>query len=217
MLAEHVTKVAQTRNIEDVLHFTRLERLPIILEYGLRTRGELISTGLYPTDADRLDERDDAVSVSISCYCPRMFEGKRYRAGRTPWAILVLQPRVLWDYHCLFFRRSAAKNDSKYENGKRFGGFALDKLFEDCSLEMDPTKTGFRAKHGLPQSWPTFSDSEVQVISPIHPGFIRGVWVETNEQGNFARAAFNAAGREDCQVRVHPFEPRINSKPYYWG
>lgn len=219
IIAEHIAEVVEVRQIEDVLHFTRLENLLGILEHGLRTRSELMNAGfkVYASDADRLDEEDDAVSVSISCYYPRMFEAKRYRAGDKPWAILILHPSLLWNYHCLFFRQGAATNATKCESGKRYGGFALEKLFGDCSLLMDPKETGFRAEYGLPPSWPTFADSEVQVMSPIHPGYIRGAWVETPEQGEFVRAAFNAAGREECEVVVEPFEPRICRKPYYWG
>lgn len=219
IIAEHIAAVVETRQIEAVLHFTRLENLPGILEYGLHARSELgdVDFNVYPSDTNRLDEEDDAVSVSISCYSPRMFAAKRYRAGNKPWVILGLHPSLLWNYHCRFFRRGAPRSATKSEIGKRYGGFALEKLFDDYSLLMEPNKTGFRAKYGLLPSWPTFSDSEVQVMGSIHPGFIWGAWVEMPEHGEFARAAFNAAGREECSVEVHPFEPRICGKPYYWG
>ncbi|MCT2580914.1 DUF4433 domain-containing protein [Mesorhizobium sp. P16.1] len=219
IIAEHIAAIVEARQIEDVLHFTRLENLPGILEHGLRTRSELVSADfpVYASDADRLDKEDDAVSVSISCYYPRMFEAKRYRSGDKPWAILILHPNLLWNYHCLFFRKGAATNATKYENGKRYGGYALEKLFDDCSLLMDPNKTGFRAEYGLLPSWPTFSDSEVQVMSPIHPGYIRGAWVEKPEHGEFVREVFKAAGREDGGIVIQTFEPRICRKPYYWG
>lgn len=216
-IAEHIAAVIQAQQIEDVLHFTRLENVPTILEHGLLTRSDLNNAGLkvYASDADRLDKEDNAVSVSISCYCPRMFEGKRYRAGNEAWAILILHPSLLWNYRCLFLRRGAGRNSTKYESGK--GGYALEKLFKDYSLLMEPGKTGFRAEYGLLPSWPTFSDSEVQVMSPIHPGYIMGAWVETPDHGDLVRAGFNAAGREECKVVARPFEPRICRMPYRWG
>jgi len=55
------------------------------------------------------------------------------------------------------------------------------------------------------------------VISPIPLGYIKGAWVETPEHGELVRAAFNAVGREECEVVIHPFEPRICRKPYYWS
>lgn len=218
IIAEHIAKIVEVRKIEHVLHFTRLENLPYILEFGLRSRSELVGTefGVYPSDLDRLDQKDDAVSVSISCYYPRMFDAKRHRAGRCSWAILILQPSILWKYHCLFYRHGVPTNATKYESGKRYGGFALEKLFEDYPSAKDASLS-FRAAHGLPQSWPTFPDSEVQVMSPIHPSFIMGAWVETSVHGEFVSAAFEEAGRDDCEVVVHPFEPRLWHKPYFWG
>lgn len=218
IIAEHIAKIVEARQIENVLHFTRLENLPYILVCGLRSRSKLESTefSVYPSDLDRLDRRDDAVSVSISSYYPRMFDAKRHRAGSSPWAILILQSSILWNYHCLFYRHGVPTNATKYESGKRYGGFALEKLFDDCSSTKDAT-LGFRSEHGLPPSWPTFPDSEVQVMSPIHPSFIMGAWVETSVHGEFASAAFSEAGRDDCEVVVHPFEPRLCRKPHFWG
>ena len=97
VIAEHIAAVVEARQIEDVLHFTRLENIPGILAHGLRTRSELVNADFdaYASDADRLDQEDHAVSVSISCYYPRMFEAKRYRAGDKPWAILILHPSLL--------------------------------------------------------------------------------------------------------------------------
>lgn len=219
LIAEHVAAVVERRQIEHVLHFTRLENLPGILAHGIRSRSDLTEStfDVYASDADRLDQEDRAVSVSISCYYPLMFEAKRYRAGDNPWAILILHPSILWGHHCLFFRHGAAKNATKYENGKRYGGFALEKLFDDCSLELHPQKIGFRDECGLPPSWPTFSEAEVQVMNPIGPDYIMGAWVETAEWGELVLGAFNDAGREECDVIVEPFQPRICYKDYRWG
>jgi hypothetical protein len=131
IIAGHIGRIVEDRQIDDVLHFTRLENLSNILEQGLRTRSDLANADfdVYASDPCRLDGEDCAVSVSISCYFPRMFEAKRYRAGNKPWAILVLHPNLLWNYHCLFFRQGAATNATKYDSGKEYGGFALEKLF----------------------------------------------------------------------------------------
>lgn len=218
-IAEHIAAVVAERHIEEVLHFTKLENLPGILEHGLGSRTDLINAGLgySPSDGDRLDGKDDAISVSVSCYSPRMFEAKRKRGGNTPWTILVLDPSVLCDHPCRFFRQGAPTSATKYKHGKRNGGYALEKLFEEASFSADPNEMGLRAKHDLPQSWPTFSDAEVQVMNPIDPGYICGVLVETSEHEDCVKEVFKSAGRDDCEVKVHPFEPRITSTPYRWG
>lgn len=73
-IAEHIAEVVGDRQIEDVLHFSRLENLSGILEHGLLSRSLLRNAdyGVCVSDADRLDKEDDAISVSISCYYPKM-------------------------------------------------------------------------------------------------------------------------------------------------
>lgn len=215
IIAEHIAAVIESRQIEEVLHFTRLENLPSILERGILTQTELMTAGLKVFN--RLDEENDAVSVSISCYFPRMFKAKRDSSGNSPWAILVLNPSLLWNYPCRFFRNGAPTNATKYDSRKRYGGYALERLFEDCSPQMDGRGTGFRSNYGLLPSWPTFPDAEVQVMSSIHHSFIIGVWVETHEGSEFVRAELNAAGYGPCEVAFHPFDPRVYRKPYSWG
>lgn len=218
-IAEHIRRIVGQREIEQVLHFTQLENFPTILEHGILPRSELMHSEFvgYASDEDRLDDNYGAVSVSISCYYPKMFEAKRYRSGNAPWAILILNPSILWSYHCLFYRQSVASRAADYERGKRYGGYALERLFEDCFLGVGPNTSGLRAQSSLPSSWPTFPDAEVQVMSSVKPEFIAGAVVETHEHGEYVRSAANAAGREDFEIEVHPFAPRLCFKPYFWG
>jgi hypothetical protein len=144
-----------------------------------------------------------------------MFDAKRFRAGDTPWVILFLHPSLLWTLPCRFYAQGAATNATKYENCPRNGGWALEKLFNECLFGIG-TK-GLRAKVGLPASWPTFAAAEVQVMGKIHPNFILGAWVETPAHRDNVRAMLAAAAREECAVGVHPFHPRIVSEPYCWG
>ena len=218
-IADHIAAVVEARNIEHVLHFTLLENLPGILSNGLLSRSILRDANydVFASDADRLDGEDDAISVSISCFYPKMFDAKRYRSGSAPWVIFALDPSLLWKYHCLFYRNGASTNTTKYERGKRYGGFALERLFDDCSMFMDPLGTGFREGHSLPSGWPTFPDAEVQVMNSIHPDYLLGAWVETPEHRDQVRKAFVSSGRDHCDVVVQPFEPRICRKPYWWG
>lgn len=208
-IADHIAQVVAARRIEDVLHFTRLEYLPSILKHGLRARSELEGQGMA-FKSPRRDGEDSAVSVSLSCYYPRMFMSKRADAPNTPFAILVLHASLLWEHPCLFYRYSVLSRDTAYENQQRHGGWALQKLFDDNGL-------GFRARHNLPHDFPTFAESEVQVLSPIHSSYIRGVWVETSENGDAVRQFLLSEGRSDCGIHVQPFSPRFGNGAYEWG
>lgn len=218
-IADHIAEVVNARKIAHVLHFTLLDNLPGILEHGLLSRSLLQQADydVLASDVDRLDGAAAAISVSISCYYPKMFAAKRHRSGNAPWVILALDPRLLWKSHCLFYRSSAVSRSTRYERGKRYGGFALERLFEDCSVSMDERGTGFREVHGLPSSWPTFPDSEVQVMNSIHPDHLLGAWIEMPKYRDRVQEALDAFGRDDCDVVVHPFEPRIRGGQYSWG
>lgn len=218
-LAAHIAAVVAARGIEDVLHFTPRDNLPGILEHGLLGRTALAGAahGFRPSDASRLDGRDEAISVSVSCYYPKMFRAKRDRARRVPWIILVLDPRLLWTRHCLFYRRGATTRITQQDLRKRYGGFAFERLFADCSSGLDARGSGFRAAHDLPPDWPTFPDSEVQVLEPVPPELILGAWVETARDREWVEALFARFGRDDCGIVQQPFEPRIVRRPYAWG
>ncbi|MGH6787935.1 MAG: DarT ssDNA thymidine ADP-ribosyltransferase family protein [Novosphingobium sp.] len=215
MIEEHIRQIVRERQIQEVLHFTRLERLGGILEYGILGKSDLLDRGFEVFD--RMDKSEDSVSVSISCYYPDMFWAKRNGAQNQPWIILTLHPSLLWQYHCLFFRRGVPTSESQNQSGKRFGGFALEALFDDASFSLDPDEPSFRDKHSLPPSWPTFSDAEVQVKSPIAPNYIKAAVVENPDLVDTVREIFRAAGREECEVVVQPFDPRIDGKPFRWG
>ncbi len=218
-IARHIARVVDDRKIEDVLHFTRLENLANILEHGIQSRSELRNADYdaYASDVDRLDEEDNAVSVSITCFYPKMFNAKRFRAGDKHWIILVLDRSLLWECHCCFYCSGVATNATKYQRGKPHGGFALEKLFADHRPSTSPEGMTFREECGLPSDWPTYPDSEVQVMDAIHPDYIRGAWVETPAHAEFVRATFETAGRSECQVVVQPFTARISHGPYNWG
>jgi hypothetical protein len=218
-IADHIAAVVDDRGIEHVLHFTLLENLSGIAKHGLHSRSVLqhADYDAFASDVDRLDGQDGAISVSISCYYPKMFEAKRYRSGGASWVILSFDPSILWNHHCLFYRYGAATSATKYEHGKRYGGFALERIFADCSVNLDERGTGFREAHGLPSNWPTFPETEVQVMGSITPDYLLGAWVETPEDQDQVRKVFAAYGRENCDAVVHPFEPRIGRKPYFWG
>ena len=209
----------ENREIREVLHFTRIENLPGIFEHGLLSRSDLqhADYDVYPSDGDRLDQDNDVISVSISCYYPKMFEAKRFRSGNGVWAVLIFDSRILWECSCRFFANGVTTNATKYEHGKRYGGFALEKMFSDYSPRGDSNRPSFRAEHGLPPSWPTSPDAEVQVSSPVPISYLLGAWVEMFEHGILIQRLFEEYGFDSCEVVVHSFRPRIQCSRYCWG
>ncbi|TGQ28515.1 DUF4433 domain-containing protein [Mesorhizobium sp. M00.F.Ca.ET.216.01.1.1] len=65
---ERIRHEAVRRGIPYLVHFTQAWNLPSIVTHGLLSRTELAERNLnvFLSDRSRLDEKDEAISVSIS-------------------------------------------------------------------------------------------------------------------------------------------------------
>lgn len=121
----------------------------------------------YPSDPDRLDGCEEAVSVSISRVNERVFAAKLHKSGHTDWVVLVLPSAILWTHDCRFSWRNAAKKEITDRRGYRGGPWAFSKMFAGSDED----------RNGLPQCDPTDIQAEVQVLEPIAPDRILGAVV----------------------------------------
>lgn len=168
-----IERIARDRGIQFLLHFTQTTNLPGIMTHGLLPRRELekpIHTA-YASAKHRLDDNNDAVSVSIARLNEPMFSSKRDKSGHSNWLILVLAPEILWTHDCRFCWCNAARKEIKDYRGWLGGPWALNKMFSE--------RLG--ARDGLPDSCPTDPEAEVQVLSPIAPKFVRAIAVNRSE------------------------------------
>jgi hypothetical protein len=215
--------VVDDRCIKNVIHFTRLSNLQSILLHGLLSRFDLLQANISKnstmSDVDRLDENDHAISGSVSCFYPYMFDAKRHRSGNAPWVILALNPSLLWELNCHFYAHSVLSRDTKYERGigRRNSGYAFESLFHDHRISVDGGKPWYRETAGLPPSFPTHPDSEVQVFDPIHPKYLQGAWVETTQDEAEVLRVLETFGINDFEVWVEPFKPRHKYQQIEWG
>lgn len=213
-ISDHIANVVDARCIKNVIHFTRLSNLRGIVQHGLLSRFDLLQADVLQksntSDVDRLDHNDHAISVSVSCFYPYMFNAKRHRSGSAPWMILGLNPSLLWELNCHFFAHSVVSRDTKYERGigRRNSGYAFESLFQDHR---------YREAAGLPLSFPTHPDSEVQVFDPIDPQYLQRVWVETTQDKEEVIRVLQDFERGSLEVWVEPFKPRHSHQLTTWG
>ena len=194
---EKIWLIAKDREVPCLLHFTQFNNLLGIVNHGLLSRKTLSELGLpYASTPYRLDDCEEAVSVSISRVNEPVFEAKRYKTGsRTDWVVLVLQSDILWTHECRFSWRNAAKKEIRDRIGYRGGPWAFSEMFAGSDED----------RNGLPPCYPTDIEAEVQVLEPIAPNCIRGAVVYRRELDEPVRTILALLPGEKRQVEVDSF------------
>lgn len=170
-----IKKILQTRGIQYLCHFTRIENLDSILTHGLIPRNGLYNkkfnnnsdlitiSGIF-NDEIRLDNHEDATCLSISFPNSKMFYKYRQQSN-AQWAVIVLDANVLIDKDCAFYPTNAACNSINDNPIEAFQGpNALENLFDETEEERE----------GLLLKDPTDVQAEVLVFNKIEPKYIVG-------------------------------------------
>ncbi len=174
-------KVVQDRDIEYVIHFTRLDNLPSIMERGLIPRSQLEAEGIDVTfnDDERIDECPNATCFSIAFPNYKMFWACRKEFSGIDWVVLIIDASVLWEKDCAFCHENAASNDvTCIPLSDRKGSDAFNSLYEEISGK--PT----RKELGISDRAPTNPQAEVLVFDVIDPELIVEVIVENRAMAN---------------------------------
>lgn len=163
---------AQARGIQHLVHFTRVENLPQILQHGIRPIADLEAGGIafHANDGKRLDGRRNASSLSISHPNDKMFARYRWQDKAQDWAVLVLDPSILWTKKVAFCSHNAAD--------KRISKTPLANLMHPPAFEaMFLEKAGLpsRDENQLRAFDPTDVQAELLVMDVVPPALIRGV------------------------------------------
>ena len=173
-----IRKIAAERGIKGLLHFTRAENLPSILERGLYPIATALKVGIKPAvnDQYRLDGYRNASSLSIGFPNYKMFFKYRAKSVSVDWVILAIDRSVLWTKDCAFCRYNAA-------DGRIVSQILPELQTLDAFLEMFDEIAGqpSRAEQKLQPSDPTDPQAEVLVFDVIEPEYVLGVAFENDE------------------------------------
>lgn len=160
------------RNIEYILHFTKIENVGSIIENGLIPRSilEVQGAGVMFNDQYRHDGHKGASCLSISHPNYKMFYSLRERDNTQKWVVVAFKPDVLWVKDCAFCHENAASNNiTAIPIQQRKGVAAFQKMFDPIQGKPD------RDSLGLPEYCPTNPQAEVLVFGAIEPEYILGV------------------------------------------
>ncbi|TIS54334.1 MAG: DUF4433 domain-containing protein [Mesorhizobium sp.] len=216
---ERIRHEAVRRGIPYLVHFTQAWNLPSIVTHGLLSRTELAERNLnvFLSDRSRLDEKDEAISVSISAVNCEMFKAKHRNCGPTSWVILLLDPSILWRHNCRFNCRNAARQEMKKHGGFLGGTYGFRQMFSDDMRHPLFQAVSHRAETGIPDFLTTRPDAEVQVFGSIAPEAILGAWVDRDDLGNAVRLELDRLPGQKREIAVQEFKPRFSNGYSEWG
>ena len=168
-MATTIQEYVAERGINFLMHFTRAGNLPSILARGLVRRDTLTLEGFDGFNDQHRIDGTDAVCLSIGFPNYKMFFRLRQENKEESWAVLVVQPQVLWELDCAFCCTNAASNSvTAISLADRKGLAALQAMYGDW-----PTKP--RAELNLPNGLPTNPQAEVLVLHGVPRKYISGV------------------------------------------
>jgi hypothetical protein len=167
-----VEKKAISMGIPFLVHFTRAGNLPSIFEHGLCSiaRAEELRIAPHINDALRLDGRPNAISLSIAFPNHKMFFKYRQEYANEKWAVLQIEPAVMWSKKCGFCERNAA--DHRIRDRPIPNLVDID-AFDNMYKELDGVPT--RSEQRLFAYDPTDPQAEVLAFETIHPDSIIGI------------------------------------------
>ncbi|WP_186130646.1 DarT ssDNA thymidine ADP-ribosyltransferase family protein [Burkholderia gladioli] len=188
-------KFIEQRGIRSVVHFTRLENLPSILEHGIVPRSILEEEDrqFEFNDTVRLDGYSNASSFSLSWPNYKMFYQLRKleeNAG-AKWAVIDCSAKVLLEKECLFSAHNAASAEAHgVGEAARRGLPGLAAMFEE--REGKPSREEMR----LYPREPTDPQAEVLVFDIVEPEYFDEINI------------LSAISRQDFEKRYPGFKFR---------
>ena len=167
-----VKKLVKARGIKHLLHFTRLDNLDSILQYGLISRQRIAELGLSSdfNDDYRMDGQEDSISCSVEFPNYKMFYKLRMANPTVDWVVIALKSSVMWRKDCAFCATNAASNDVTgipIEN--RMGESAFESMFDEVDGKPE------RSKMQLSDRAPSDPQAEVLVFGGIETEYIAAV------------------------------------------
>ena len=168
-----IRALAHRRNIQALYHFTPSVNLEGILTKGILPRSSLEPgpRGRAPifNDNYRADRCLDASCCTIGFPNYQAFYKFQQKDPQKIWAVILLDPALLWSSPCLFNDTNAANKDcSSMDRNRRATVNALEQMFADRKLNPSSnSKGGLRDYLGLEDCMTTDPQAEVLIVDQV--------------------------------------------------
>lgn len=174
---------SQNRNIEYLIHFTKMDNLTSIMQNGILPNDiqrKMHINGKL-NDDQRLDHTD-AVCLSVSFPNYKLFYRFRERYEQDHWVVLLLDPRLLLINTCKFAYKNAASSEiMRAPAGSLEGILAFQRMFSETK--------DWRTREQMQTATNETTDpqAEILVFDAISPGFISKIVVRDHADAVIAR------------------------------
>lgn len=181
IVRNEIQELVKARGIRYIIHFTRVENLSSILNRGLLGKSELHERALdlIINDNYRYDDHPEAVCLSVSFPNYRMFYRVRCKQPDSDWAVIRLNPNILWEKRCLFCMDNAASLSISSMPASNWEGVqALEKMF--ANHKTMPSRDALQ----IPVHYTTNPQAEVLALESIEPDSIIDICFDHSDRIN---------------------------------
>ena len=205
-----IERYCNTRKINSLYHFTKIDNLESILTNGLVPVLVMRENKINykANDLKRLDGTLEATSVSIGFPNYKLFTKFRfYEYPNYNWCVLELKREILWEKQCKFCSGNAASSAQKLNREAKFNDIdALKEMFQDNRWGRDLFSK-------LPSDYTYNPQAEVLVYDIIEPSYIKRIIFNENRftlrykhNENFEKFVF--------ETDIELFKPRKDYKEW---
>lgn len=208
---QQVSSILKERNIFELIHFTHVENLPTILEFGLLPLEDQKTYYISSHHSDASNHFRDAISLSISFPNFKMFYAK-HLGMTSDWAVITLSPDILFENRSkvLFCYENAARfmYEIPEDPEKFIGPKAFNRMF--CkNLPTYTSKSVSREELAIPSNYTTDPQAEILYHGKIPVSKIEKIQV--SHESSY-RKLIQQVGIDKCNLLLSDsmFRPRID-------
>ena len=176
---DRISNIIKTRNITQLVHFTKKQNINSIIKNGLLSIEELKKRNLeyIYNDPERRDDWNYAISLSITNKNLFLFESfkRRQKLNDSDFVEIKIDPSVIVDNECIFCDTNAAshtfdiyrKNEEELAILKTW--IAFDAMFKKTVKRHTLSETGKIKRFNQKPNETTCSQAEICLIGNIQP------------------------------------------------
>ncbi len=216
---EPIRKILEKRKIKHLIHFTRVENLESILQYGFvpRSMCKALDMQAICNDDQRLDGRIDCNSISVEFPNYRLLRGFQFRNQGAKWVIFKIDVEALFDIskEYGYYKTNAANSQFRsYECRYRSSVRDFEEMF--CE-DIEYNGTHIRRKDlNIPDKYTTDPQAEILISGIIEPKFIRRICFASFEDMQDYKNTCRTKKLESFDYGVEPSLFGLRKDYTYW-